>query len=351
MAETALPTAPTKENSDSTSDDPSLALLTDLAGVIDSVGTIIENLTHLHGTDGTKAAARTNLGLKAQAVDDGAAIQKQTYTYWEDTGTTNALVITPTPAITTLSPGLRLTIKVKNAISGAATVKFNDLDPISIKMPSGENPASGEIASNQVIEGVVYYTGSVYQFVVLSAVTSTIILPSIDVVLIESVDLSSLSTVDFTTDLDLYDHYEIRISQAVPQGLASSFGLRTSADGGSTWDAGVGYDNAQSEVNGGAVSPTTSSGVSSITMFGPFKLAGSPGLQGKISFGNLSGTDAYKHFSYDGTWYKNGGSTDLAFTSGGGLRKSTAAIDGVRLLLSASTFASGRASLYGYKTS
>ncbi len=77
MAAKALPSAPAGANTDSTLDDPVAALTVDVPENGTAISDLIENLTHLHGTDGTKATARTTLDVYDKAaVDAGiAAVQ------------------------------------------------------------------------------------------------------------------------------------------------------------------------------------------------------------------------------------------------------------------------------------
>lgn len=78
----ALPGKPTGNNSDAGTDDPKLSLLTDLPGVIGAVGGVIDYLTELFGSDGTKATARATLGLTDLASDTGQGILGQKYKFF-----------------------------------------------------------------------------------------------------------------------------------------------------------------------------------------------------------------------------------------------------------------------------
>lgn len=172
MAATELPAAPGKTNSDSTSDDPALAILTDLAATVDAVGALIANLTWLHGTDGTKAGARSNLELKAQALDDGANIQKQLYTYWPDTGAADAYVITPTPAVTGHTPssaGTKWSFKIGNAnLTASPLLTVGAASAKPLKGPANSSLWPGALGANQIIEVTKVYTGSDYYYEVTS---------------------------------------------------------------------------------------------------------------------------------------------------------------------------------------
>ncbi|WP_022727221.1 hypothetical protein [Fodinicurvata sediminis] len=67
-----------------------------------------------------------------------ADVNQGRITYLQDTGTTDAYVVTMDPAITSYDEGLNLTMKAANANTGPATININALGPKAIKRYNGD---------------------------------------------------------------------------------------------------------------------------------------------------------------------------------------------------------------------
>lgn len=163
-------------------------------------------------------------------------------------------------------------------------------------------------------------------------------------VLIEAKTAANSATIDFTTGIDsTYDEYVIQVQNAIPSATAALW-LRTSTDGGSTYDAGAsdyGYQANSQAVNQDSVAqiqvcPTaghsSTSGVC-LTLF-----VVSPA------------TAAYTQMHWTGS-YITGTGLISPTGDGVGMRKANANVDAIRFLFSTGNIASGKFKLYGIKKS
>jgi hypothetical protein len=80
-----------------------------------------------------------------------------------DTGATNIIAISPTPAVTALQAGMHFYVKIKNTISGACVLQVNALGGIQIVRPDGSQLAQGELIANQM--ALFAYDGARFQYV------------------------------------------------------------------------------------------------------------------------------------------------------------------------------------------
>jgi hypothetical protein len=87
-----------------------------------------------------------------------SAVQAQAGNYAPDTGTTNALAVSLTPAPASLTAGLTVRVKVANTNTGAATINVNGLGATAITTPDGVALAAGALLGGGVSELV--YNGS-----------------------------------------------------------------------------------------------------------------------------------------------------------------------------------------------
>uniref|UniRef100_A0A6M3XRK7 Uncharacterized protein n=1 Tax=viral metagenome TaxID=1070528 RepID=A0A6M3XRK7_9ZZZZ len=144
---------------------------TALAQVLIANATVSAYLDDLDFTTLTKALAATStmgawltaLGISApiQTFLDDATIQAARVTLgitaaYSDLGTTNAYVITPSPAITSYVGGMRflVMIGVGNTNTGACTLNVNGLGATSIKLAGDVHPAAGQLVAGQLCDFV-----------------------------------------------------------------------------------------------------------------------------------------------------------------------------------------------------
>ena len=117
---------------------------------------------------GTTAASWSTSPLAGGGGVTAAQIQSQAFTYEVDSGTANAYVITPTPAITSLLAGMCFDVMIGggNSNTGDSTLTVNGLGPSPIRILASTQPA----ISGQLLQYGIYrfiYDGSNFQAVEL----------------------------------------------------------------------------------------------------------------------------------------------------------------------------------------
>ena len=177
---------------------------------------------------------------------------------------------------------------------------------------------------------------------------------AVGLVLISTATASASTTVDFTSGIDgTYDEYERHISDLVPATDTTSLYLRTSTDGGSTFDAGASdYTYVASGVRAGGVLDTETAtatfinlGVSETTLDN-----GGVGVSHYVvTISSPANAATYGNIHFKG-WGQN---TSLnAFVShGAGSRAAAADVDAIRFLMSSGNITSGKFKLYGVRKS
>lgn len=151
---------------------------------------------------------------------------------------------------------------------------------------------------------------------------------------LSTVDISNAATVDFTLPSG-YDAYLFVCGNILSADPVNSviFQLRTSSNGGSTYDSGASdyrrLANLASQVNiSGSIGPSSLGGYSgNVTLFFP--------ALAKPTYIAVDGASQI--------------STSLALTDTFSQRDSSAAVDAVRFFMSADNIASGSITLYGMK--
>lgn len=130
----------------------------------DGQTTITANLpmaTYRHTGVGN-AAARTDYLSMAQHQDGGGV-------YCVDTGSANAYVIAPSPAITAYAAGQEFRVKMVNACTGASTLNVSALGTKTILTNGGDGLIAGDIKANQQV--TLVYDGT--NFILKSGSQST----------------------------------------------------------------------------------------------------------------------------------------------------------------------------------
>lgn len=173
-------------------------------------------------------------------------------------------------------------------------------------------------------------------------------------VLLATASASASAAIDFTTGIDgTYEEYEFHIINAVAATAGVVPWLRTSANGGTSFDAGVGdYSYTYVSAAAGAVAASSSSTSSSNVVLGdatPQTSATIGGWSGVVRIFDPAGTVSRKRMN----WSLGANSSNLAsgdiFYTGSGSRFSTAALNAIRFLFSSGNIASGKFKLYGVK--
>jgi len=169
-------------------------------------------------------------------------------------------------------------------------------------------------------------------------------------VLLDTQTASTSATLDFTSSIDgTYDHYEFHLINLRPATDGVRLYLRTSTDGGSTYDSGAsnytfiltGYVNGSVSNNNSASLGTTFVALNSPTIGN----AATESISGVVRMYQPSEA-TYTQMN----WGVGGHSTavDANFWQNGqGRRQSSADVDAVRFLMSAGNITSGIVKLYG----
>jgi hypothetical protein len=147
-------------------------------------------------------------GYRHTGVDDAAALTDyasaadvidQHLVYYADTGSANAYVITPSPAITAYAAGQKFSFKASNGNTAASTLNVNGLGTKSIVLASGVDVASGDILSGSIYE--VVYDGTDMQLVSPSGTTYA------EQIKYKSSSTSRNSTETYADDPELANYY------------------------------------------------------------------------------------------------------------------------------------------------
>lgn len=121
--------------------------------------------TNINTEATTRASADTTLqtNIAAETTARITAVQQQSTNYAPDTGTTNALAITLSPAPTALTAGLTIRVKAANLNTAASTINVNGLGAVAIVNQGGTSLAYGQIPVGGVFEAI--YDGTHFELV------------------------------------------------------------------------------------------------------------------------------------------------------------------------------------------
>lgn len=92
-----------------------------------------------------------------------SSVQSGTWVYALDTGATNAIAATLTPAPAALTAGMKVAVKIANPNTGASTLNVNGLGAVSIIKQTGAALTGGEMLAGAICE--FDYNGSAFQLV------------------------------------------------------------------------------------------------------------------------------------------------------------------------------------------
>lgn len=90
-----------------------------------------------------------------------ADLQSGTAIYAVDTGSANAYVASLSPAITSLTAGMRVFIKIAHANTGTSTLNLNSIGATTIKYTSGNNIAANDLLAGMI--AIFAYDGTYWQ--------------------------------------------------------------------------------------------------------------------------------------------------------------------------------------------
>lgn len=170
--------------------------------------------------------------------------------------------------------------------------------------------------------------------------------PNSGLTFLSSVDLASDATADFTLTAG-YDVYVFGLMNVTPGTDSSSLYLRTSTDGGSTFDSTVLDYQVQSLVaNNATLTGARTAPGEFVVSSAVGNAAGEDGASGTVKvFGPHLAKQTHIHAEV--SFMSSAG--DVRFNIARGYRNSAADVDAIRFLFSAGTLASGTITLWGKK--
>jgi len=167
--------------------------------------------------------------------------------------------------------------------------------------------------------------------------------------LLATATASASTSIDFTSDIDsTFDEYELHIINAVPATDAVKLFMRTSTDGGSSFDSGASdyislYDNIFSD---GTTLTRSFAGATTFEISNNVGNAAGESVNSVIKLYNPAAT-THTWIEFDTVY------TDpdprAAIADGGGYRDSAADVDAIRFLFSSGNITSGEFKLYGVR--
>jgi hypothetical protein len=170
-------------------------------------------------------------------------------------------------------------------------------------------------------------------------------------VLLSTQTASNSPNIDFTSVItSTYDEYEITFQNLVPQTDDTYLMLRTSSNNGTSYDATVGdYSYANRTNSSGSTVVNVAALLNASEIYVARRIGNSTGenANGEITIKNPLNTTVYKLIKCTTDCIQYTG--DYASFSGGGTRKSTSAVNAIRLLMNSGNIASGTFRMYGIK--
>jgi hypothetical protein len=170
---------------------------------------------------------------------------------------------------------------------------------------------------------------------------------------IESRDFSGDSVADFLLDASLYDSYYFVIGNVRGSIDATSMFIRTSTDGGSTYDAGAsdyvqnGVGHATSTAVNAVLSSTQTQAQINVTpLVSSGTAAGEGGFSGYVQ---LIMPHLTQETHVQGQVGVTSGAGNPAYFNVQGIRDSDADVDAIRFLFSTGNLASGTITMYGFR--
>jgi hypothetical protein len=104
--------------------------------------------------------------ISSKIGDVPAAVQSGKWTYWPDTGSSSAYVITPNPAITAYAAGQRFSIKLSNTSAASPTLNVNGLGTRTLNYNDGTGIKAGDLITGGIID--VVFDGTNFEVISFS---------------------------------------------------------------------------------------------------------------------------------------------------------------------------------------
>lgn len=328
-------------------------LTADAAPEINAVATGINSALNDNGTVLDTAGAAIALTTNANTLVDTA-------------GTGNAYTITPTVAVAAYGNGQTFTVRPNRDNTGPVTLQVGGLSPTPVRKISGAGTGFVELLAGDWRTGethIVTYRNGQFELMTVplnsfvrvdqdQTVTGTWAGIGQGLTMIAAKTASGSPTLDFTEfDAARYSSYQFVISNLRPVNDGVGLWMRTSSDGGSSYDD-AGSDYSHSRV---AIAHTVGAALVGGGTDSDGEIVIHPGLLGNAAgeWSNASlmlyspQTVSHTH----ATWQISATGNDASggFVMGSGRRRQTAAVNAVRFAFTAGGIASGTITMYGLR--
>lgn len=277
----------------------------------------------------------------------------EAFTYASTGGSANAYTLTLTKAPTSYAAGMRVKFKASFSNTASATINVNSLGAKTFKKTSGgalTTLASGDIVSGSIYEAV--YDGTDFQLFGFEMAGTT---PASKVLAVGTA--SSSSTLDFTGIINsTYNVYDFHLIDLRPATDSVSLYMRTSTDGGATYDATLGnytwhgYSQALNAISTAETGEASGSSTAIYLNGNTLTIgnAAAEGLSGVVRIYNPLGTTRRKAIT--GYTQFDDPSTNQKKYRFDAFRDNTADIDAVRFLMSSGNITSGSIVCIGHRS-
>lgn len=283
-----------------------------------------------------KAAMRTNIGL-------GTADELSAPVFAADAGASDTYAATLSPAPSAYVTGAHYRFKANTANTGAATINFNSLGAITIVKAAGGITtalADNDIRAGQWVDVVYDGTNMQMQSTLGNAASG-----GGTWVLISTATISgSPATVDISLS-GSYRKYLVEFEDFYSTGANYNLFMRTSSDGGSSFDSGASnYQWGRGAL--GSYSPVLSNGTAVDLL--PLPGVGSTkGIVGTITFFDPLNTALKSRFHWElSRIVYNSSAIDLFL--GTGYRDAAADVNALRFYFDAGNVGGGKIRLFGW---
>lgn len=164
---------------------------------------------------------------------------------------------------------------------------------------------------------------------------------------------SAATSVDLTGLNDRFSRYIITFDALVPATNNDTLSLRTSSDGGSSFDSGAGsyvYTGSETYSGIGSAAFVGSAGDTKIILHSTTTVsstASNGGISGVVQLRDPAQTSGYHHLQFSAAWFSESYSGTIASVNGAAARKSSSAINALRLYFAGGNITSGTVRVYG----
>lgn len=164
---------------------------------------------------------------------------------------------------------------------------------------------------------------------------------------------SAASSVDLTGLDARFSRYLITFDALVPATNNDTLSVRTSGDGGSSFDSGgtdYGYTGMQTYAGVGSASFVASTGDTKVLLHSLTTVsstASNGGISGRIELLAPSQATGYHHMLFEAVWQTESFGGVLSHAQGGAARRSSTAVNALRLYFAGGNITSGTVRVYG----